>query len=146
MPPADSGERNGKAALRAKLGLERAGTVTLVREPPGVIGPLGADVRVRRRLVGRSDVVVVFVRRAGELRAATRRLGEAIFPDGALWVAWPKRASGEATDLSDEVVRTSLLPHGLVDTKVCSIDEVWSGLKFVWRKERRATRPTDTAG
>ncbi len=61
-----------------------------------------------------------------------------IFPDGGLWIAWPKRASGVETDLSDEAVREVALPLGLVDNKVCAIDETWSGLRVVWRRERRS--------
>ena len=57
-----------------------------------------------------------------------------------VWVAWPRTASGHASDLSDEAVRGALLPHGLVDVKVARLDEDWSGLKFVWRRERRAAR------
>jgi hypothetical protein len=71
------------------------------------------------------------------LEAARGPVAEAIFPDGAWWVAWPKRASKVPTDMTEDVVRDVFLPHGLVDNKVCAIDDVWSGLRVVWRTERR---------
>jgi hypothetical protein len=64
--------------------------------------------------------------------------GRAIFPDGGVWVAWPKRASKIETDMTEDVVREVALPLGLVDNKVCAIDETWSGLRVVWRRERRS--------
>lgn len=134
-----------KAALHSKLGVKDGSVVTLLHEPAGVIGQLPPSVRVKRRLVGSSDLVVVFARTHSELATQQQRLGEVIFPDGALWVAWPKRSSRQATDLTDEVVRSSLVPLGLVDTKVCAIDGVWSGLRFVWRKELRTARAVENS-
>jgi hypothetical protein len=64
-------------------------------------------------------------------------LRAAIMPDGAIWISWPKRASGVATDLTEDVLRELVLPTGLVDVKVAAVDEVWSGLKFVVRRELR---------
>jgi hypothetical protein len=60
-----------------------------------------------------------------------------IFPSGGLWVAWPKKASGRKTDLTDGVVRQAVLERGLVDNKVCAVDETWSALRFVWRRQQR---------
>jgi hypothetical protein len=60
-----------------------------------------------------------------------------IFPAGGLWIAWPKRTSGVATDITDHVIREEALPLGLVDNKVCAVDETWSGLRVVWRRELR---------
>jgi hypothetical protein len=85
---------------------------------------------------GPADVLVVFVRRAAELAAVPQQASR-IFPDGALWVAWPRRAAGHVSDVTDNAVRDAVLPHGLVDVKVAAIDDDWSGLKIVWRKERR---------
>ena len=65
------------------------------------------------------------------------KLGQMIFPGGGLWIAWPKRSSGIATTLSDDVVRELALPMGLVDNKVCAIDATWTGLRFVWRRTMR---------
>ena len=69
-----------------------------------------------------------------------KRLRTAIAPDGMIWVSWPKKASGVVTDLSDVVVREAALALGLVDVKVCAVDEIWSGLKFVIPVEQRGTR------
>jgi hypothetical protein len=94
-------------------------------------------VDVRARPAKGTDLVVFFTK---ERRAIERRLPalrRAIEPDGMLWVAWPKRASGIRTDMTEGAVREIALPTGLVDTKVCAIDEVWSGLRLVVRKELR---------
>jgi hypothetical protein len=82
------------------------------------------------------DVLIVFVREAAALDRL-EDLGRRIFPDGALWVAWPRRAAGHVSDVTENGIRDAVLPHGLVDVKVAAIDENWSGLKIVWRTERR---------
>jgi hypothetical protein len=125
--------------LPRKLGLE-PGMVAVWLDAPEHLGELlGAlpDVAVRRRLGGHVDVVLCFVtqRRVLERRAA--RLRTAIAPDGMVWACWPKRASKVATDVTEDVVREVLLPTGLVDVKVAAIDETWSGLKLVVRRELR---------
>lgn len=98
---------------------------------------LDTPAAVRRTGPLRADVVVVFVTSYADLARRVPRLGEAVFPEGSLWVAWPKRSSGVATDVTEDSVREVALPLGLVDNKVCAISEVWSGLRLVWRKERR---------
>jgi hypothetical protein len=85
---------------------------------------------------GPADVLIWFVRAAADLGAAAA-LGERIFPDGALWIAWPRRAAGHTSDVTENGIRDAVLPLGLVDVKVAAIDEDWSGLKVVWRKETR---------
>jgi hypothetical protein len=82
--------------------------------------------------------VVAFFTKAVDLEQRLDRLGAMVFPAGGLWIAWPKKASGGATDLTDKVIRALALPLGMVDNKVCAIDETWSGLRFVWRRENRA--------
>jgi hypothetical protein len=112
----------------------------LLHEPDGFDGTLGDlpdGVDVVRRLSGKADVIVAFIDTRAHLDAAIERLGQAIFPDGGAWIAWPKRASGVPTDMTEDVVREVALPLGLVDNKVCAIDDTWSGLRLVWRKERR---------
>ena len=84
-----------------------------------------------------SDVIVFFTTERAELERRIDDLGKAIFPKGALWIGWPKKASKVPTDITDDVIRDVVLPLGLVDVKVCAIDEIWSGLKIVWRKENR---------
>ena len=79
----------------------------------------------------------MFVTRRAALARRLPGLRAAIAPDGAVWAAWPKRASGVATDITEDVVREVALPLGLVDVKVCAIDETWSGLRLVIRRELR---------
>jgi hypothetical protein len=88
---------------------------------------------VKSRLAGKADVIVFFTRRRAELERRYDALKRALEPDGGLWVAWPKRASGVATDVTEDVVREIALARGLVDNKVCAIDETWSGLRLVYR-------------
>ena len=81
-----------------------------------------------------------FVKSAAKLERRMEALGKMIFPSGSLWIAWPKRASGLATDVSDHVVREIALPRGLVDNKVCAIDDTWTGLRVVWHVENRVPK------
>ena len=86
---------------------------------------------------GQADVVVAFVRNAAELDRVGE-LGQRIFPGGALWIAWPRKAAGHASDMTENAIRDAALPLGLVDVKVAAIDDDWSGLKLVWRREKRS--------
>lgn len=132
--------------LAAKLGIRPGDAVAVVGAPPGfVILGLPEGVSVRRDLRGTVDLVVAFHRRRADLARRLPRLCRALRPTGALWVAWPKRSAGVPTDLTEDVVREVALPVGLVDNKVCAIDDVWSGLRFVVRRELRAGR-TSAAG
>ncbi len=85
-----------------------------------------------------ADLVLAFFHEAAELPRRLPALADRIRPDGALWVAWPRRAGGHESDITDSVVRSHALQLGIVDVKVAAIDEDWSGLRFVWR---RALRP-----
>jgi hypothetical protein len=126
--------------LAKKLGISEGSTLALVAAPPDVISPLPSGVRIKRQLRGSADVVVAFFTDQRELERRIGVLADTIFPDGGLWIAWPKRASGTATTVNEHVVRAVSLPLGLVDNKVCAIDETWSGLRVVWRRERRVGR------
>ncbi len=126
--------------LPAKLGIAEGAVVALLGPPGGYDDPLATlpdGITVRRRLGGHLDVVVSYHVRRVDLARRIEALGRAVHPDGAAWVAWPKRASKVPTDVTEDVVREVALPLGLVDVKVCAIDDVWSGLKLVWRRERR---------
>jgi hypothetical protein len=103
-----------------------------------VLGDLPPGVSVHRRLRGTFDVLVVFVHERSELERRLPALKEALDQAGGLWVAWPKRSSGVATDLGDGTVRDVGLGIGLVDNKVCAIDATWSGLRFVYRLADRS--------
>jgi len=96
-----------------------------------VIGPLPADVTLAKRLKAPLDMVHVFAKQAAALRKKLPACREAIAPDGMVWVSWPKKSSGVTTDVTENVVRDTALSIGLVDIKVCAIDDTWSGLKLV---------------
>jgi hypothetical protein len=126
--------------LPRKLGIREDDRVAILGAPDGfdeTLGPLPASVDVRRSARGKPDVVIYFVVERHELGRRLEPLGRVIHPDGALWVAWPKKSSGVETDMTEDAVREVALPLGLVDNKVCAIDETWSGLRLVWRRERR---------
>jgi hypothetical protein len=126
--------------LPRKLGITEGTVVTLLGPPTGFDDPLTDlpdTVTVRRRLQGRPDVVVAFFTRRADLERRIEALGRAVFPAASVWIAWPKKASGVATDITEDTVREVALPLGLVDVKVCAIDAVWSGLKLMWRRDRR---------
>ncbi len=97
----------------------------------GIVGEWPDGAKLVARPKAPLDMVHLFARQANGLAAKLSRYRNAIKPDGMIWVSWPKKSSGVATDLSDVVVRDIALPLGLVDIKVCAIDETWSGLKFV---------------
>jgi hypothetical protein len=125
--------------LVKKLGIAAGLRLALVDPPADLddsLGPLPDGVAVARRL-GPADVVLYFTTSRAALERDREALGEAIAPSGAVWVCWPKKASKVPTDVTEDVVREVVLPHGLVDVKVCAVDAVWSGLKVVWRTERR---------
>jgi len=126
--------------LPKKLGVTAGARLMLLHAPDGfddTLGELPDGVTVVRRLSGTADVVVAFIDRRAHFEAAIERLEQVIFPAGGLWIAWPKKASKVPTDMTEDVVREVALPRGLVDNKVCAIDDVWSGLRVVWRVERR---------
>jgi hypothetical protein len=136
--------------LAKKLGLKASQRIALVNAPPSfpaALEPLPADLSLSIDPPGREifDLIVLFCPNLADLRDCFPRLAQRLTSAGALWVAWPKRASGVATDLTEDVVRTVGLAAGLVDNKVCAIDPIWSGLRFVCRlKDRAARRPPTT--
>jgi hypothetical protein len=125
------------AALAAKLGVQPGHRVVLLGAPDDLSITFPPGVAVRRRSGGSADVVVAFVTRSADLLRTVDRLAPTVFPAGGLWIAWPKRSSGVATDVTDHAVRATGLPLGLVDNKVCAVDRTWTALRLVWRKERR---------
>ena len=126
--------------LVKKLGIKADTVVAVLNDPGGflsLVGPLPSGVTIRSGARGKADIVMLFTNGRAELARRLETLGRMIHPDGAVWVCWPKQASKVATDMTGEVVRAVALPKGLVDVKVCAIDETWSALKVVWRKELR---------
>jgi hypothetical protein len=124
-------------SLPTKLGIRDGSKLALLSAPPGLFDGLPQGVTITRQARGRADVVVAFCPHRASLESRIAALGKMIFPAGGLWIAWPKRSSGVATDMSDHAVREVALPLGLVDNKVCAIDATWSGLRLVWRLEHR---------
>ena len=130
--------------LHRKLGIKPGAALSIEDAPPGFDATLGElPDGVRRTEDGEPsiDVLVAFHVSRKRLEAAFPAQAQRIAPNGGYWIAWPKRSSGVPTDLTEDVLREVLLPAGLVDNKVCAIDETWSGLRFVVRKERRAEWP-----
>jgi hypothetical protein len=126
--------------LAKKLGIKAGHRVGLIGAPVGfeeMLDGLPANVRLSRRAAGRFDVIVFFTSRSATLGRRFSGLAARLDRAGGLWVAWPKMSSGVASDLKQDRVRRSGLDAGLVDNKICAIDEVWSGLRFVYRLQDR---------
>ena len=132
--------------LAKKLGISEGAVVATIDAPDhfrDLLDPVPPEVEFRGDLRARADVVVLFTTSRRTLEKRLTAAGRAIFPAGGFWVVWPKRSSGVSTDMTETVVRDVALPVGLVDNKVCAIDDTWSGLRVVWRKElRSSSRPT----
>lgn len=125
--------------LVAKLGIKPGSTIAILGAPRGYERLLGRLPEVRRRstATGRLDFVQFFTTEKHELERRFATLARSLTPAGMLWISWPKKASGVATDLTEDVIRAVGLAHGLVDVKVAAVDGVWSGLKFVRRVKDR---------
>ena len=130
--------------LPRKLGIKPGDRVALLGAPDGfeadTLGELPDGVGVVRRAGGKADVIVSFHAARAELERRLPALRALMEPAAGLWIAWPKRAAGLPTDITEDVVREIALPTGLVDNKVCAIDATWSGLRLVIRREHRASR------
>ena len=122
--------------LVRKLGIKPGAMLGVLGEPAGfdaTLGELPPGVEIRHRARGPLDVVVAFFSKRSDLERRLPALRSALASDGGLWIAWPKRASGVPTDLTDNAVRELGLAAGLVDNKVCAIDATWSALRLVYR-------------
>ncbi len=130
--------------LSRKLGIVE-GTHLLERQAPAQyrqwLAPLPKGVVFARQLSPAVDLVHQFATRKSSLKQALVQLRGSIRADTAVWVSWPKQASAVPTDISGQTIRDVALPLGFVDIKVCAVNEVWSGLKLVIRKELRAPTP-----
>ena len=130
--------------LAKKLGFKEGFRVGLVNPPAGFqkeLEPLPGEVEI---IVGhlpkQLDLIILFTDSQRALKREFKNLARKLTQNGMLWIAWPKKASGVATDLSDNNVRQIGLKAGLVDVKVCAVNEIWSGLKFVYRLKDRKSR------
>ena len=128
--------------LAKKLGI-REGMRLFVEDAPRdyrkLVAPLPRGVTLASRADGRIDVVHVFTKERKRLEEALRAWRGKLRDDAVVWLSWPKKSSGVATDITEDTIREVALPLGLVDVKVCAVDEVWSALKLVLRREQRKT-------
>ena len=126
--------------LPRKLGIRERDRVGAFDAPADFAHTLGETPRgavVINGPRGKLDIAIAFFTRRRELERKLAALRKAIEPAGALWIAWPKRSSGVETDITEDTIRDVALPTGLVDNKVCAIDDTWSGLRLVVRRELR---------
>ena len=123
--------------LPKKLGIKPDGRSLLVTAPPEIADELGLAGSAISSSAQDLDFVLVFTKTEAELKKHFAKFAPKLQPAGMLWVGWPKKASGVPTDLTEDVVRKAGLAAGMVDVKVCAIDETWSGLKFVYRLKDR---------
>ncbi len=130
--------------LPKKLGIKEESRIALVGAPQGferMLAPLPDRVELKSRARGPVDVIVYFTRKRAELERRFGALARQLDPAGGLWIAWPKKNAALETDLDQMAVMEVGLATGLVDNKVCAIDDTWSGLRFVVRKENRVGWP-----
>ena len=126
--------------LAQKLGIAENGKVFLSGAPKDylkLIAPVPKGAQVVKKIDGKTDIVHLFATEKERLSALLRSSLAKIRPDATIWVSWPKKASKVATDITEDTIRELALPMGLVDVKVCAVDEIWSALKLVVRKENR---------
>ena len=126
--------------LAKKLGFKEGFRVHVDNGPEGyadLVAPLPKDVALLTRRTGRVDLIHLFTDRRSELERKLKAYLKNMPPDSSIWVSWPKKASKLPTDITEGVIREVALPLGLVDIKVCAVDDVWSGLKLVIRRDLR---------
>ena len=122
--------------LPRKLEIKEGTRVAIVGAPPDfarTLGQLPPRAKLQRGLAEPRDLTIWFVTSRKQLEGDLRRVAPAK-GEGSMWIAWPKRGSGMKTDVTEDVLREVILPHGMVDRKVCAIDATWSGLLFSWRR------------
>jgi Protein of unknown function (DUF3052) len=139
MSPAKPAGYSG-TPLAAKLGIKAGAGLFPVDAPDNykeLLSPLPDGVRFLKKLSSYADIARVFVTRKADLTKSLRDLLPLLKPEGVIWVSWPKKSAKVPTDITEDTIREVALPLGLVDIKVCAVDEVWSGLKLVIRKALR---------
>lgn len=130
-----------KKSLVEKLGIKDGATVSIINSPDNykkTLGLLPSRVKKSSKLQTNSDFIQFFTRSKEELKSKFPILKKSLTKNGILWISWPKGVSRIVTDLNENIVREIGLENGLVDIKVCAVDEIWSGLKFVFRIKDRA--------
>ena len=132
-----------KRSLVEKLGIKPSQKIYFGNPPENynqTLGVLPKDAVLLKSLKGPCGFIQFFTKDKAELESAFPRLKKNLAPDGSLWISWPKGASKIKTDLNENIVRETGLHNGLVDIKVCAVDDVWSGLKFVFRLKDRCLK------
>lgn len=126
--------------LLKKLGIQPGMRLHIRHAPDGYLLQLGTlpdDVKVAKTLRGKLDFIHYFVNQRAELESFLSRALEFLEQNGMIWISWPKQASKVPTDVTEQTIRDVCLPMGLVDVKVCAVDDIWSGLKLVIRRDLR---------
>ena len=126
--------------LAQKLGIKAGQQVATIEAPKGyreLLAPVPEEVSFTTKIAAATPFVHLFVKERAVLEKELKRLRRLLADAGVLWVSWPKKSSGVATDITEDVIRELCLPLGFVDVKVCAIDETWSGLKLMIRRENR---------
>jgi hypothetical protein len=132
-----------RTPLPQKLGI-KPGMIVVAIDPPEdyrkLLDPIPSGVNFATRPVGNTKFVHLFATRRSQLTNQLSILRRKIADDATLWISWPKKSSGVATDITEDVIRAVALPLGFVDVKVCAVDEIWSGLKLMIRRENRKSK------
>ena len=128
------------APLAKKLGIKEGSKLFLSGAPKNyleLVAPFPEGARLVSKIDGDTDIVHIFSTERAHLTAALRDTLSKLKQDRSIWVSWPKKSSKVPTDITEDTIREVALPMGLVDIKVCAVDDIWSGLKLVVRKENR---------
>ena len=126
--------------LARKLGIEEGSAVTVIGAPRGyrdLVAPLPAGAKIVKKLPKDAAFVHVFATSRDDLMTHLTQLRKTIAQNGVVWVSWPKKSAKVETDITEDVIREVALPMGFVDVKVCAVDETWSGLKLMIRRDQR---------
>jgi hypothetical protein len=129
--------------LPQKLGIKPGMIVVVIDGPDDyrkLLGKIPSGVNFATRPVGKTKFIHLFVKERRALARHLQSLRQKIVDDAALWVSWPKKSSGVTTDITEDVIRLVALPLGFVDIKVCAVDDIWSGLKLMIRREARKSK------
>lgn len=129
--------------LPQKLGIKPATIVVVIDAPPNyrkLLGQIPSGVNFATRPVGKTRFVHLFATQRRVLQTHLQSLRQKIADDAVIWASWPKKSSGVPTDITEDVIRSVALPLGFVDIKVCAVDDTWSGLKLMIRRENRKSK------
>lgn len=142
-PAAVSSAGYSGTPLPQKLGIKPGEKVTVLGAPwkyQAVVAPMPAGVTIGTRVPAKAKFVHLFVKSVAELKKQLPAIDKSLADDGMVWVSWPKKSSGVASDVTEDGIRAVVLPMGLVDVKVCAVDGVWAGLKVIRRVSNRKTK------